>query len=59
MTDAQIKWGKKLTDLELYSDFMDDDIREFLHSNLAENADFLKEYKKLHAEKFGEEFIVN
>tara|TARA_R110000787_G_scaffold141939_1_gene255511 strand:- start:490 stop:648 length:159 start_codon:yes stop_codon:yes gene_type:complete len=50
---------QQLTDSELYSALMDDDIREYLHSNLDENADFLKEYKKLHAEKFGEEFIVN
>ena len=48
-----------LINLELAAHYMDDDIREYLHSNLAENVDFLKEYKRLHMEKFGEHFSTD
>ena len=47
-------------DLDLAASYMDDDIREELHSDFCDDAmEFLAEYKRRHEAKFGEEFIVN
>ena len=46
--------------------YMDDDIREDLHSELAvsaptvaQNVEFLARYMEAHLEKFGEEWVIN
>ena len=51
----------KLFSWEAITDYMDDDLREQIHSELAPctEEEFLTKYMGLHLEKFGEEFIVN
>jgi len=48
-------------DWETVTHYMDDDLREQIHSELAPctNEEFLTRYTELHLEKFGEEFKVN
>ena len=47
--------------LESVSEYMDPDIRESVHSDIApcSEYDFLTEYIKRHFEKFGEHFQIN
>lgn len=47
-------------DMDALVNYMDDDIRERVHIDLApcENAKFLARYMELHLEKYGEEFTV-
>ena len=53
-------YGKEV-DYELAVSFMDDEIREQLHSELApcSNQDFFNAYAKRHEEAFGEEWIAD
>jgi len=48
-------------DWETVIHYMDDEIREQIHSELTPciNEEFLTRYMELHLEKFGEEFTVN
>lgn len=54
---------KKLLNLgmDVIAKYMDDDIREQVHNELAPCSDeeFLEKYMELHYEKYGEEFQVN
>lgn len=47
--------------IELIEQYMDDDIRERIHLEIAPctEFEFVKRYIKEHYEKFGEEFTVN
>lgn len=48
----------KVIDYDLWVHYMDDEIREEVHMDLAPctEVEFLNEYKKRHPERFGEEF---
>lgn len=50
-----------MTRFEVLVMYMDDDIREEIHMELAPCADeeFLEAYKEKHFAKYGEEFVVN
>lgn len=53
------KYGNEL-DFDSVVQFMDDDLREYLHGELApcEPQVFYDEYCKMHKEKFGETFFT-
>lgn len=48
-------------DWDVIVEYMDDEIREQVHSELAPctNEEFLNRYAELHKEQFGEEFQIN
>jgi hypothetical protein len=54
------KAGKELN-FDATLDYMDDEIREQLHSDLAPcgEQEFFTAYEKAHEEKFGEEFFLS
>ena len=47
-----------MTELEIAVVYMDDEIREMLHEEIApcSEEEFLEAYKEAHREKYGEEF---
>ncbi len=47
--------------MKTLANYMDDDIREKVHAELAPctEAQFVKRYAELHEEKFGEPFEIN
>ena len=51
----------KAMDFETMVHYMDDELREELHSQLAPctEQEFAEAYVKAHLEKFGEEFVIN
>lgn len=64
MTNNDIKvtneWGTEF-DYEVAVDFMDDELREKVHMELAPctEQDFFDAYAKAYAEKYGEEWILS
>lgn len=54
-------WRNDPDHWETIVSFMDEDIREAVHADLAPCTDqeFLEEYEKRHLEQYGEEFIIN
>lgn len=53
--------GTSIYDIDTIASYMDDEIREQVHSELAPCAaqKFVDRYCELHKEKFGEEFVIN
>ena len=58
---AKVIIDGKAVDFETMVHYMDDEIREELHSKLAPctEQEFAEAYVKAHREKFGEEFVIN
>lgn len=58
---ATIELNGRNVDFDAAVALMDDEIREQLHSELSpcDPQEFIDSYAKAHAQKFGEDFIVN
>lgn len=59
MNDKAKEMLKNAT-MEVIAEYMDDEIREAVHAELApcNDEEFLTEYMKRHLEKYGEEFTI-
>lgn len=60
MKETKVLLNNELVDFEAAVMLMDDDLREEIHEDMAPcgEQEFLDEYIRRHAKKFGEEFAI-
>jgi len=59
MSTNKIEYNGKTFDMDAARNLMDDDLCEKIHGTVDTDQQFFDAYVKAHAEKFGEEFVIN
>ena len=59
MTTSKIEYNGKSFEMDVARNLMDDEICEKIHGLVDTDQEFFDAYVKAHADKFGDEFVIN